>query len=82
MRPAEVIGSWATTHAPGLDHGGHAPHHHGGVVHVQQQEATEGQVDLLGQDQVLPGLGQGDDLGVGGRSAGHLVAGAGSLSTA
>ncbi len=46
-------------------------------MHVQQQEATEGQVHLLGQDQVLPGLGQGDDLGVGRRGACHLVAGAG-----
>ena len=77
MRPAEVIGSWATTHDPGLDHGGHAPDHHGGVVDVEQQEAAEGQVDLFGQDQVLARLGQGDHLGVGGRRARHLVAGQG-----
>ena len=59
------------------------PHHHGGVVHVQEQEAAEGQVDRLGQDQVLAGLGQGDHLGVGGRGrAATSSRASGSLSTA
>ena len=40
---------------------------------MEEKEATERQVDLLGQDKILPGLGEGDDLGVGGRSAGHFV---------
>ena len=33
---------------------------------VQQHETTEGQVDRLGQGEVLPRLGQSDDLGLGG----------------
>ncbi len=41
---------------------------------MEQQEAAEGQIDLLGEDQVLSGLGQGDDLGVGGGAVGDLVA--------
>ena len=44
-------------------------------MHVHEKEAAEGEVDLLGQDQVLAGLGQGDDLGMGGGGMGHLVAG-------
>jgi hypothetical protein len=58
----------------GLDHGGHASHHDGGVEDMEQQETAEGQIDLFGEDQVLSGLGQGDDLGVGGRTVGDLVA--------
>ena len=52
-------------------------------MHVQQEEAAEGQVDLLGQRQVLAGLGERNHLGVGrGGRPRHLVAGGGSLSTA
>ena len=76
MRPAEVIGSWATTQPAGSDGGGHAPQHdHGGVDHVQEEEPAEGQVDRLGQAQVLAGLGDGQHLAVGGRRRGHLVPG-------
>ena len=41
---------------------------------MEQQEAAEGQIDLFGEDQVLSGLGQCDDLGVGGGTMGDLVA--------
>ena len=47
-------------------------------MHVEQQEAAEGQVDRLGQGEVLAGLGEGDHLGraAAGGGRGHLVAGA------
>ena len=61
----------------GLHDGGHTAQHHGGIVDVEEQEPAERQIDLLGEDQVLPRLGERDDLGVGGRSAGHFVAGLG-----
>ena len=44
---------------------------------MQQQEPAEGEVHLLGQRQVLAGLGQRNHLRVGGRGPGHLVAGGG-----
>ena len=77
IRPAEVIGSWATTHPPGSDGAGHPPEHHGRIDHVEQEEPAEGQVDRLGQTEVLAGLGDGQHLAVGGRGRGHLVAGRG-----
>jgi hypothetical protein len=42
---------------------------------VQQEEAAEGQVDLFGKTEVLPGLGDGHHLAVGCRRLGHLVPG-------
>ena len=50
---------------------------------MQEQEPAEGQVDRLGQAEVFPGLGDGQDLAEGGRrgSAASSRA-AGSLSTA
>ena len=75
IRPAEVIGSWATTQPPGRTAAAMRREHDGGIDHVEQQEAAEGQVDRLGQPQVLAGLGDGQHLAVGGRGRGHLVAG-------
>jgi hypothetical protein len=44
---------------------------------MEEQEATERQVHLFGEDQVFPGLRQRNDLGVGRSRPGHLVAGQG-----
>ncbi len=58
-----------------VPHGGrHGADDHDRVEHVHQEEAAERQVHLLGQRQVLAGLGEGDHLGVGRRGAGDLVA--------
>ena len=75
MRPAEVMGSCATTQPPGRTARRHHAHHVDRLEHVEQQEAAEGEVDLLGQREVLAGLGQRDHLRVRGRGARHLVAG-------
>ena len=68
IRPAEVIGSWATTQPPGRTARGHPGQHHGRIDHVQEQEPAEGQVDRLGQPEVLAGLGDGQHLAVGRRA--------------
>ena len=78
-----MIGSWATTQPPGRTAAAIMRHHGRRLEHVEQQEAAEGEVDLLGQRQVLAGLGQRDHLGVrrGGARATSSRA-RGSLSTA
>ena len=75
MRPAEVIGSWATTHPPGRTASAMRAQHHRRVDDVEEQEAAEGEIDRLGQAEVLAGLGDGEHLAVGGGGLGHLVAG-------
>ncbi len=42
---------------------------------MQKEETTEGEVDRLGQAQVLTGLGDGQHLAMRGGRLGHLVAG-------
>ena len=69
------MGSWATTQPPGADGCGHAGEDGRRVEHVQQEEATEGEVDRLGQTQVLTGLGDGQHLAVRRCRLGHLVTG-------
>ena len=44
---------------------------------MEQEEAAEGEVDRLGEDQVLAGLGDGQHLAVRGGRLGHQVPGAG-----
>ena len=74
MRPAEVIGSWATTQPAGAHGARHHAHDRERLEHVEQQEAAERQVDLLGEGEVLAGLGERDHLRVGRRGACDLVA--------
>src|ERR1019366_5808813 len=63
-------------HPPvGFDRVGHAPEDDGRVEHVEQQEPAEGEVDRLGQHEVLAGLGDRDDLAWRGGGPGHLVTG-------
>ena len=82
-RPADVIGSWATTQPPGRTASPMRRSTTSGVDDVEQEEAAEREVDRLRQEQVLARLGDRDHLGVGRGRSGHLVARAwGSLSTA
>ena len=45
----------------------HAAQHHDRVEHVHEEEAAEGEVDRLGQQELLARLGDGDHLGMGRR---------------
>ncbi len=61
-------------HPPaGPDGAGHLADDRDGLEHVQQQEAAEREVDLLGQREILAGLRERDDLRVGGCGACDLV---------
>ena len=82
MRPAEVIGSWTTTQPPGLTTAAMRRTTTEGSWTWRSRNRQNARSTCSGSDQVLAGLGERDHLGVGGRRAGHLVAGEGSLSTA
>ena len=75
MRPAVVIGLLGDDPAAAAYGAGHHAHHGERLEHVEQQEAAERQVDLLGQGEVLAGLGERDDLCVRRRGPCDLVAG-------
>ncbi len=53
----------------------HALEHHSGVDHVEEQEPAECEVDWLGKEKILAGLGDGYDLAECGGSRRDLVTG-------
>ena len=69
------MGSWATSQPPGLVTEAIRTRTASGSTTCIKKEAAVGKVDLLGQDQLFGGLGDGHDLrfpGLGG-GLGHLV---------
>ncbi len=74
MRPADVMGSWATTHPPGRTASLMRCKTMDGSYDVEEEKPAKGKVHGLGEKEVLAGLGDGDHLAEAGGGLGHLVA--------
>ena len=68
-------GDWFLGHHPSTrsDCCGHGGQPGERLVYMEEKEAAERQINRLGQREVFYGLGQSEDLGVGGRSGGNEV---------
>ena len=77
MRPAEVIGSWATTQPPGRTAPAIRASTTAGSTTWSRRNRQKARSTGFGQPEILAGLGDGQHLAVGGGGLSHLVPGRG-----